>query len=207
MCRKYEVSLLLPVLFDQMLPDEWRSTDLKFKLCSGCINSSTFSYLFKNILSQLQTLWFFTFSSSGSSTHLLCLTLNRLVSCSSHFHSTLPGNPRIPLGSLFCLSHFRCSPPVSIPPFRYLSIPPSLRPSVCLAHFLWRIVLVSSSLNKSRLFPPWGKIVLSSPQTCSLGPYLSSPPAHPNCLAWIPPPRKRPLFSSISNVSPPSLSI
>ena len=68
----------------------------------------------------------------------------------------------------FC---FSLSPP--LPTSSYLFIPPSPQPSRCLVYLHRRIVLLSSSLNKTRL---WGEIVLSRPQTFSHGPYLPPPP-------------------------------
>lgn len=59
-------------------------------------------------------------------------------------------HPHTPIGRL-CSS---LSPP--LPTSRYLFIPPSPRPSVCLVYLRRRIVLLSSSLNKTRLRSPWG---------------------------------------------------
>lgn len=108
------------------------------------------------------------------------------------------------------VSHFRCpSQSPSLPPAISSSLCPP-RPSVCLAYFLWRIVLVSSSLNKTRLFSPWGKTVLSSPQTCRPSPCLLPPPPtpHPNCLASAPSGKLpySPHFSTVSSFPPFSSS-
>lgn len=146
---------------------------------------------------------------SPFSFHLFIFLL--VFSSRAPFCSNPPGLPGSPLGvsRSLCFS-LSLSLPVSIPPSHYLFFPLSPRPSVCLAYFLWRIVLVSSSLNKTRLFSPWGKTVLSSPQTCRPSPCLLPPPPtpHPNCLASAPSGKLpySPHFSTVSSFPPFSSS-
>ena len=83
--------------------------------------------------------------------------------------------------------------PLILHPSLPLSLLPSITLSICVSGLFsledWSCVFFS---KKKVLVSPWGKIVLSGPQTCSLSPYLSPPPF--NCLATAL--RQTPLTSS-----------
>lgn len=75
--------------------------------------------------------------------------------------------------------------PLSLHPSLLLSLHPSISSSICLSGLFSPDDCSCVFFSKQKeAVSPWGKIVLSSPQTFSFSPYL--PPPSPNCLAIAP---------------------